>query len=214
MKKKDLEIILSGLETFEKQQLDLEQYQTESHIAGDLLWHACMQGDIEGKTVADLGCGNGVFGIGALLLGAKKVIFLDVDDSAIKIARNNVLAVERIVGQKLNKSFSHADIHKFNKKVDTVLQNPPFGVRKTHADKPFLLKAMKNSSRIYSFHKLDTARFIESFVRDEGWGVRLVKKYKFPLRKGKEGSNKGYAFWKKNVHYVDVGVWLLDSKAV
>ncbi|MBT3865851.1 methyltransferase [Candidatus Woesearchaeota archaeon] len=214
MKKKDVEIILSGLATFEKQHLDLEQYQTESHIAADLLWHAFMSGDIEKKVIADLGCGNGVFGIGALLLGAKEVLFLDVDGDAIKVARANVLAVERIVGKKLSKSFSHSDVNKFSKKVDTVIQNPPFGVRKTHADKPFLLRAMKNSSRIYSFHKLDTARFVESFVKDEGWGVRLVKKYKFPLRKGKNGVKKGYAFWKKNVHYVDVGVWLIDSEVV
>lgn len=214
MKKKDLEIVLSGLETFEKQHLDLEQYQTESHIAADLLWYAFMSGDIDKKVVADLGCGNGVFGIGALLLGAKKVLFLDVDGGAVKVARANVLAVERIIGKKLNKLFSHSDVNKFGTKVDTVIQNPPFGVRKTHADKPFLLRAMRHSSRIYSFHKLDTARFVESFVKEEGWGVRLIKKYKFPLRMGRKDVKKGYSFWKKNVHYVDVGVWLLDSETV
>ena len=77
MKKKEIEIILSGLRTFDKQKLSLEQYQTESHIVADLLWHAFMQRDIEGKVVADFGCGNGVFGIGALLLAAEKVFFVD-----------------------------------------------------------------------------------------------------------------------------------------
>ncbi len=211
MKKKDLEIILSGLNTFEKQQLNLEQYQTESHIAADLLWHAFMQGDVEGKIVADLGCGNGVFGIGALILGAKKVVFLDVDESAIKIAKENTASVERILDRKLTKTFLNKEINKFNNNVDLVIQNPPFGVRKSHADKPFLLKAMKNSTKIYTFHKLETANFVENFVRDEGYGIQLVKKYKFPLRKGKNGKNKGYAFWKKDLYHVNVGVWLIDA---
>ena len=211
MKKKEAEIILSGLETFDKQKLNLEQYQTEAHIAGDLLWFASMKGDLEGKVVADLGCGNGVFGIGALLFGAKKVIFLDLDSDAIKIARKNVAAVENIIGRKLNKSFSNKDVSSFNINVDLVIQNPPFGVKKTHADKPFLLKAMKYSDKVYSFHKLETRRFVEKFVLDEGWKVTLVKKYKFPLRKRKSGKPGGYAFWKKQLHHVDVGVWLIED---
>jgi len=41
-----------------------------------------------GMTVLDLGCGTGVLGIGALLLGAK-VYFVESDGSALEIARNN-----------------------------------------------------------------------------------------------------------------------------
>ncbi len=210
MKKKDVEIILSGLETFKKQKLNLEQYQTEAHITADLLWFAFMNGDIEGKVVADLGCGNGVFGIGALLLGAKKVIFLDVDKEAMNLAKKNAAAVERIVEGKLTKSFSNKSVSSFNRKVDTVIQNPPFGVKKTHADKPFLLKAMKYAEKVYTFHKFETRRFVEKFVLDEGWKIKLVKKYKFPLRKGK--NEQGYAFWKKQLHNVNVGVWLIEGE--
>ena len=164
----------------------------------------------EGKVVADLGCGNGVFGIGALLLGAEKVIFLDVDKKAIELAKKNADAVERIVEGKLSKSFSNKEVSFFNRKVDTVIQNPPFGVKKTHADKPFLLKAMKYAEKVYTFHKFETRRFVEKFVLDEGWKIKLVKKYKFPLRKGKEGQ--GYAFWKKQLHNVNVGVWLIEGE--
>ena len=210
MKKKEIEIILSGLRTFDKQKLSLEQYQTESHIVADLLWHAFMQRDIEGKVVADFGCGNGVFGIGALLLAAEKVFFVDVDKSAISIAKKNVKFVEKKLGAKFKKSFLNKEISEFSGGVDVVVQNPPFGVQKTHADKPFLLRAMKFADKVYTFHKMETRNFVEKFVKDEGWEIKLLKIYKFPLRRSRGDGKRGYAFWKKSVHYVDVGVWVLE----
>lgn len=210
IKKKDVEILLSGLKGLENQKLELEQYSTESGVAADFLWTVFMRGDLEGKVVGDFGCGNGVIGIGALLLGAKKVIFVDVDEDAIIIARENVKNVEKKLGVKFEKSFFKNDISVFNKKVGLVLQNPPFGVQKTHADKAFLIKAMKCGKKVYSFHKLETKRFVEKFAEDEGWNVRLVREYKFPLRKGGK-AGRGYKFWKKKVHYVDVGVWEMEK---
>ncbi len=209
MKKKELEIYLSQLDTFTKQHLSLEQYQTESGIAADLLWHATMQGDIEGKTIADLGCGNGIFGIGALLLGATSVVFLDVDPDAIALTKKNLITLEKELGCSFTTTFLQKDILSFSTDVDVILQNPPFGVKKTHADKAFLLQGMKCAQKIYSFHKADTKRFIEQFVSDEGWSITYKKTYKFPLRKQ---PGKGYAFWKKDVHYVDVGVWCLEPQ--
>ena len=209
MKKKELEILLSGMKSFDKQRLDLEQYQTEAGIAADLLWHAYMQGDVEGKIIADLGCGNGIFGVGALILGAEKVYFLDMDASAIKIAKENASKMESKLNTRFKKSFSNSNVNSFNKKVDLVIQNPPFGVKKTHADKPFLIKAMKCAKKVYTFHKIETRKFVESFADDEGWKIKLVKMYKFPLRRGK--TNKGYSFWKKDVHYVDVGAWVIHD---
>lgn len=209
MKKKELEIILSGLETFGRQKLNLEQYQTEAHIASDFLWNVFMGGDIENKVIADFGCGNGILGIGALLLGAKKVYFLDIDKDAIQIAKRNVKNLEEKF--IFNKTFMNKSVSDFNSKVDTVLQNPPFGVKRTHADKPFLLKAMKCGKKIYSFHKLETKNFIVDFVKNEGARIKFVKRYDFPLRKGRGAVPKGYAFWKKNLYYVNVGVWAIEA---
>ena len=210
MKKKDVEIILSNLDSLDKLNIKFEQYQTESSIASDILWHTFMARNVDGKVIADLGCGNGIFGVGALLLGAKKVYFLDVDETSIAIAKKNVKRVEKLMGNKFDASFLNTDVGKFNKKVDLVIQNPPFGVKKIHADKLFLVKAMESSNKVYTFHKLETANFVENFVKDSGREIRLVKKYKFPLRKGRDEKTKGYAFWKKNLHFVDVGVWLIE----
>ena len=51
--------------------------------------------DLKGKTVLDYGCGSGILGIAALLLGAEKVIAVDNDPQALiatldNAARNNI----------------------------------------------------------------------------------------------------------------------------
>lgn len=40
-------------------------------------------GDIEGKIIGDLGAGTGMLGLTALICGAKKVYFFEIDDDAI-----------------------------------------------------------------------------------------------------------------------------------
>ena len=67
MNKKELALRLSKLKRLDKYNLELEQYQTESELAADLLWNINLQDSIRGKIVADLGCGNGIFGFGCLL---------------------------------------------------------------------------------------------------------------------------------------------------
>ncbi len=42
-----------------------------------------------GETVIDVGCGSGILGITASLLGAEKVIMTDIDECAVTAAKNN-----------------------------------------------------------------------------------------------------------------------------
>ena len=44
-----------------------------------------------GMTVLDVGCGSGILGIAASKLGAKKVIFTDIDECAIKATEHNLI---------------------------------------------------------------------------------------------------------------------------
>jgi ribosomal protein L11 methyltransferase len=46
-------------------------------------------GELEGKTVLDLGCGSGILALVALKHGAKKAIAVDVDEDVIEIVREN-----------------------------------------------------------------------------------------------------------------------------
>lgn len=55
--------------------------------------HLCLEWldsvDLQGKTVIDYGCGSGILGIAALLLGASKVIAVDNDPQALVATRDN-----------------------------------------------------------------------------------------------------------------------------
>ena len=85
MKKKDLEIRLQNLAPFKEPKVELEQYPTHSSIATDILFEAYANGDIAGKDVVDLGCGTGIFAIGASLLGASSVTAYDLDKVVEKL---------------------------------------------------------------------------------------------------------------------------------
>ena len=80
-------MILSKMEGFSQPDPAKEQYKTDSEIAATILWNAFMQGDIKDKVVADLGAGTGVLGLGALALGAKFVFLVELDETALEIAR-------------------------------------------------------------------------------------------------------------------------------
>jgi len=185
-----LAIELSKLKSFEEARINLEQYQTPSDIAAKVLWWAYMQGDIEGKIIADFGCGNGILGIGALLLNAKKVYFIDKD---IRLVKENYKGFNGGV-------FFEEDIKKFNKKVNVVVQNPPFGVQKEHADREFLVKALEVAETVYSFHKIESENFINKFCRDNNAITKKIFVFDFPLKKTQK-------FHKKELYKVKVGVW-------
>jgi putative methylase len=177
MKKTELELELSKLKLVENPKVFLEQYGTHGDIAAEALWLAYISGDIENKVVLDLGCGNGILGIGALLLNAKKVYFVDIDKDSINVCKEN-LKMMGLDGEVLLK-----DVNLFDKKVDTVLQNPPFGVQVEHADKRFLERAMVLSNVIYSIHKIESEKFIKKLARDKGFSLVGVKAFRMKLKK-------------------------------
>ncbi|MBS3174484.1 methyltransferase [Candidatus Woesearchaeota archaeon] len=193
MDKKKLAIYLSKLKGFENLNIKLEQYSTEGDIAADILIKA--QKDIVNKTIADFGCGNGIFGIGVLLLNAKKVYFIDVDEKAIEIAKENAKNFQ-------NAEFFCSDINMFDEKIDTVIMNPPFGVRKRKADKEFLQKAFDLADNIYSLHKIESKSFIEKISKENNFKVECIFEYNFILK-------NSYEFHKKKNYNVKVGLWIL-----
>jgi len=199
MNKKALEILLSNLLDVDNADVKLEQYETESSIAADVLWWAFMNGDVTNKVIADLGCGNGVLGLGAALLEAKKVYLVDKDKRLLDAAEENLKDIKVNNVKILNK-----DINDFNYKVDTVIQNPPFGVKTRNADRIFLIKAMEISRAIYSFHKIESKEFIEKLTRENGFEVMGIKEIKMLIK-------KRFKFHKKDKYYVDVGVWRLKK---
>ena len=68
MKKKKFEMILQQVPHPIKPLPHLEQYMTPASIVADVLFLAYHWGDIKDKTIIDLGCGTGIFAVGAALV--------------------------------------------------------------------------------------------------------------------------------------------------
>ena len=152
LKLRQLETALNEVETFENPKVLLEQYPTRPHIAACIL-HSIetSYGGLDGRIVADLGCGTGVLSIGARLLGASAVIGFDVDPEAISTAKRNLeefgLNCEEegngycdLVLNDVTQTFTTLydnqcklgkDVHfnRFSGVFDTVIMNPPFGTK-------------------------------------------------------------------------------------
>lgn len=175
MKRKELEMILQGLAPFGERDPRLEQYATPADIAADLLWEALMRGDISGRTVMDLGCGNGILSIGAKLLGAREVSGVDIDPKAVKVAVANASAK----GLEIN--YRQGSVTTVTGSFDTVVQNPPFGAQKRSADRAFISKSIEIAPRVYSLHNAVTEDFVVKMVESLGARCEPVKRFKFEI---------------------------------
>jgi len=191
--KSGLAVRLSKLDVFTAPDPRLEQHPTDSEVASDVLWNAYMLGDIEGLSIADLGCGTGIIGIGALLLNAKEVHFVEQDGKAIETLKKN-MQEEDLEDSSI---IHHEDITDFNKKVDVVIQNPPFGTREKHVDQNFLKKAFSITNVIYSLHKTTTAKFIEELASNNDFKLSHRWDYNFPIKRTMKQH-------KKDIHRIKV----------
>jgi len=174
----DLERLLQQVEGHPSPKAFLEQYTIPVDVAAEMLFLATHVHDsIIGKTVADLGCGTGRLALGAVFLGAKEAVGIDIDKVAVKTAKQNA--------EKLNlkekTSWVVGDVCVLRGAFDTVLQNPPFGVQKRSADRRFLFKALELAPRVYSLHKAGESNraFIKRFI--EGHGGKVTDIFQMKL---------------------------------
>ena len=96
MRLKHLESALSAVQReFPDPDVSLEQYPSSPELAAAVIWTAFERGDVgEGRTVLDLGCGTGMLTAAAAFVGSDHVLALDCDESALQIARENMLELE------------------------------------------------------------------------------------------------------------------------
>ncbi|MCE5297191.1 MAG: METTL5 family protein [Euryarchaeota archaeon] len=193
MKRKELEMTLQRVKAFDMPRADLEQYPTPATIASEMVFLAFANGDIEGKTVLDLGCGTGILCIGAALLGASRTIGVELDGNAIKTAKENA----DMLGVEIE--FLKGDVSSFEGKVDTVVQNPPFGSQNRNADRPFLEKAMSSADVVYSLHMSETLDFLARYASERGFAVEFQKRFKFDIP-------HTFAFHRKSSRSFDVSL--------
>ncbi len=198
---KELEMALQSMQSLSELDVRLEQYPTPPSMAAAVLFAAQFEhGDITGKTVLDLGCGNGIFAIGAALLGAERVIGIDIQSTALKVARQNAVMlgtediIEWILGDVANLELST--------RVDTIVTNPPFGVKRRGADLTFLRKALAIANIIYSIHLSGekNRKFLRESIEQLGGTVTQIETFEFPI-------SRIYEFHTKQRHYTKVDLY-------
>lgn len=150
--------MLSSIPPHPSPKVELEQYATPADLAAPLLFEARALGDIEGKRVADLGCGTGIFAIGAGILGASHVVAVELDPTALGVAQREAARL------RTTAEWVEADVSTWQGEADTVIMNPPFGAQQRHADRAFLDTAMRTAPVVYSLHNAATRTFVESYA--------------------------------------------------
>lgn len=64
-------------------------FGTGQHETTSMCLQFAEQLNLQGKTVLDVGCGSGILGLCALLLGAKQAELVDIDSQATEVAQHN-----------------------------------------------------------------------------------------------------------------------------
>lgn len=202
MKLRQLEIALQRCAGYKKPRVVWEQYQTPATLAARLLYDAFMQGDIEGKTVCDLGCGTGVLAIGASLLGAKTVLAVDLDQAAISTAKENAELLGADV-EFITADIAGADAGGLADRIgpcNTVVMNPPFGAQKqnVHADRPFIDCALAIAPVTYGIFNAGSTPFVETYIAGRATIAGRVSGT-FPIK-------RSFAFHTKDVQEIAVEI--------
>ncbi|BES94031.1 Hypothetical protein NTJ_06840 [Nesidiocoris tenuis] len=184
MRLKTLEHALQNVEGFDRPKIALEQYTTTPHLTASILHsiHSTYD-DIEGKIVADLGCGCGIFSIGAQLLGSSFAIGFDIDPDALEIFATNLddfdgcTNVEIVNCDVVTDGFSG----RWSGFFDTVVMNPPFGTRKKGVDVQFVKAGLEIAHVVYSLHKTSTRDYFMKISREMNVQCKVLAKLRFDL---------------------------------
>jgi len=170
--KRSLATKLGVVTGFENPRAGLEQYPTPPDLAAHVVHLADLHGDIDGRTVLDLGTGTGMLGLAAALRGPARVFGVELDRAPLTTA----VANERRVAASAPVHWVQGDATRLPLDIPdavTVVMNPPFGAQNDnqHADRGFLAAASRTATVSYSVHNAGSQAFVESFAADNGGEV-------------------------------------------
>ena len=170
--KRSLATKLGVVTGFENPSAALEQYPTPPDLAAHVVHLADLHGDIDGRTVLDLGTGTGMLGLAAALRGPARVLGVELDRAALATA----VANERRVAASAPVHWVQGDATRLPLDIPdavTVVMNPPFGAQdgNRNADRGFLAAASRTATVSYSVHNAGSQAFVESFAADNGGEV-------------------------------------------
>ncbi|MCG0274762.1 MAG: 50S ribosomal protein L11 methyltransferase [Thermosediminibacteraceae bacterium] len=134
----------------------------------------------KGQTVIDVGCGSGILSIAAAKLGAKKVLAIDKDEVAVKVARENIerngmgQTVEVIKGEGLKGVEIKADIIVANIIADVIIDLAFPAVTTLKENGLFISSGIIQSKKDAVRRALEGAGFIVTEEVEKGDWVGLV----------------------------------------
>jgi len=182
MRPKHLAIALSKLQPHPCSDVSLEQYATEGDLASYWMLAVDELDDVEGKSVVDLGAGNGILGLACLMLGAAHVRFIECDPSALEALKANLDGLAPNFQDKttiLPLRIGVDDIDLSD--ADLVVSNPPWGVQTARADRPFLDLAFgSGADAVHLLHSMH-AKHLTAVAKDHGWEAEAVFRTEFRL---------------------------------
>ena len=205
MRPKHLAIELSKLVAHPQNNVMLEQYATEGDLAAFFVLAVDQLESVSGKTIVDLGSGNGILGIGCAILGAQKIILVEADDEVAKVAEANVAQISQRYATEIDSI--HCNIGKDEPpnidQCDIVIMNPPWGFQTSKADRPLLDYGFSlKPQSLYIIHSAKSthlAKIGHSFGYDceivfES-NFRVPAKYSFQTKKMGETNVKCWRFY-------------------
>ncbi len=174
-----------------------EQYPTPAGIAAEVAYIAHAKGDVAGRSVVDLGCGNGVLAIAAKLLGASRVVGVDSDSTALEVARRNA------EGARVDIEWRHVYVQAVHGAFETVFMNPPFGSQRRHADRPFLDAALASGRVVYTFLNAKAESYVRRRIESASGTITDRLSYAFPIP-------HTFDFHRKELRRIDVVLYRFE----
>ena len=193
-------MLLSGLEQTKSRSASIEQYSTDGDLAARWLTDISNFGDLkEGYSVLDLGSGNGILGLGAMLLGASRVTLIDADQDACEVAQNNVDKLGFTESIEVTQVTLVADLICLDS-ADLVISNPPWGRQSPKADRPFLDAMLSARVTSHLMHSAE-ATHINPLFEEHGWSVERYGEADFALpaaysHHSRQRGKTRAAFWR------------------
>ena len=174
--------------------MSLEQYATEGDLAAYWMLGIDQLDDVSGKHILDLGAGNGVLGLGLVILGASRATFVEADEEVCGILEENCARLAKkfdfeyeIINAKIGSQ--NLDIPQ----CDIVVSNPPWGVQQAKADRPILELAFSlNCQAVHILHSAQATHML-GLAKEMGWNNEAIIKTEFRLPPTYTHHKKGKA---------------------
>ena len=200
MRMRKLAMTLSQLPRHPLKEAALEQYGTDGEVAAKWVASIDMKEPFEEiDGVIDLGAGNGILGIGALLLGAPHAVFVEIDYEVCEVLQESI----KSMGFNDRCRIINGDVSDLGDDLvhDVVIMNPPWGRQTPKADRPFLLAANRCArSTIHLLHGRGAAH-IDPWAEENGWISKRWMEADLPLpatyahHSRKRGSTEAAIWW-------------------